>query len=459
MLSKLTLQQWINSKHSKSAKLLAGAKFFAKSRSDRALSLMHLDISRNAIFLKDGDEVVADTLACFADSLKHHKNVRVLNIADFHVDSNILDVLTASLESFKNLQVLCICHSSIGSTGMKTLAWGLIHCTQIHELNISNNQIGNDGATALADILKYLNRLCILDISNNCIERGATVFNALRDYNKYLGDLNISGNPLECGSIEKLVRIFQQLRTIRALRASGIKLGSEGAKSLASGLKFCFSLQTLYINSNDIGPDGALAIADTLKFCMTLYILDISDNPIGVDGADAFADIFKYCANLQELNVSHTNIKSGCMIHEALKHCHQLRKFDISETYFIAPALSIAQFPASLFELSIKKCSLEADDIKTITNVFVGLHSLNVSFNSIGDDGVVTLADALRKNSRLHTLNINNCKIGTKGATSLAESLQHCTSLTSLDISSNLFGPEEIEILKQSLTHCIKLKY
>jgi Ran GTPase-activating protein (RanGAP) involved in mRNA processing and transport len=55
---------------------------------------------------------------------------------------------------------------------------------------------------------------------------------------------------------------------------------------------------------------------------------------------------------------------------------------------------------------------------------------LDLSYNSIGDDGAKALAEALKTNSTLTTLDLQNNSIGPDGAKALAEALKTNSTVT-----------------------------
>ena len=83
--------------------------------------------------------------------------------------------------------------------------------------------------------------------------------------------------------------------------------------------------------------------------------------------------------------------------------------------------------------------------------VNTSLTSLDLSNNSIGDEGASSLSDALRVNTSLTSLNLPGNSIGDEGASSLSEALRVNTSLTSLDLSNNSIGVEGASSLSEAL--------
>ena len=67
-------------------------------------------------------------------------------------------------------------------------------------------------------------------------------------------------------------------------------ISSEGAKSLAEGLKINETLQELNLRKNGISPEGAKSLAQSLKINSTLKELDLFRNSIGEEGIQCLAE-------------------------------------------------------------------------------------------------------------------------------------------------------------------------
>ncbi|KAG0276698.1 hypothetical protein BGZ95_007162 [Linnemannia exigua] len=84
------------------------------------------------------------------------------------------------------------------------------------------------------------------------------------------------------------------------------------------------------------------------------------------------------------------------------------------------------------------------------------LTTLNLSYNSIRDSGAVALSGALNTNSTLTTLNLTGNTIGNKGTVALSEALKTNLTLTTLDLTYNWIKEEGAialsEVLKTNST-------
>ncbi|KAF9136205.1 hypothetical protein BGX30_011300, partial [Mortierella sp. GBA39] len=84
----------------------------------------------------------------------------------------------------------------------------------------------------------------------------------------------------------------------------------------------------------------------------------------------------------------------------------------------------------------------------TLTTLDLGnLNTLDRGDNWIGDNGTQALSEALKSNSTLTTLNLSNNSIGDNGAQALSEALKINSTLTTLDLQNNSIGSNGAQAL------------
>jgi len=85
------------------------------------------------------------------------------------------------------------------------------------------------------------------------------------------------------------------------------------------------------------------------------------------------------------------------------------------------------------------------------------LEVLNMNCNAIGQDEAIAIAQAITNNKTLKKLYINECEIST-GTTAIANSLLHNTALEVLDMSYNAIGQDGVIAIAQGITNNKTLK-
>ena len=120
--------------------------------------------------------------------------------------------------------------------------------------------------------------------------------------------LDLSRNGIDSSAIAHMARKCEKTG-LQQLSLSSNGIGTEGAISLAEGLKFMSRLEELNLSNNNIGPTGTSAIAKELKSVSKLKWLDISHNAIGSRGATELVDNLCFVPGLEYINLVHNNVE------------------------------------------------------------------------------------------------------------------------------------------------------
>jgi Ran GTPase-activating protein (RanGAP) involved in mRNA processing and transport len=195
-------------------------------------------------------------------------------------------------------------------------------------------------------------------------------------------------------------------------------LGAVGARMLGQALVSCTAplLMGLALEGAGIGTEGAAALAEALLAgCMpALSALDLSTNGLGAAGTGALWSAL-WCGG--------------------------------------APSLT-------LLRLSDNSLSMDGSQVLLIRGAFAGmpgLAALDLGGNPLGDEGVGTLAQAIKATpleDKLEALDLRKCSFGDEGIRQLAYAFecQQSHSLAKLNVSCNRIGAEGAFHLAQRLS-------
>ncbi|KAF9205875.1 hypothetical protein BGZ49_003392 [Haplosporangium sp. Z 27] len=107
-------------------------------------------------------------------------------------------------------------------------------------------------------------------------------------------------------------------------------------------------------------------------------------------------------------------------------------------------SLSVEATPQSMDSRAIKKLVAAIGTNTTLT-------TLNLRFNSIGNEGAIALSEALKTNTTLTNLYLSGSWIWKSGSIALSEALKTNASLTTLDLGDNSIGNSEAFALSEAL--------
>ena len=170
------------------------------------------------------------------------------------------------------------------------------------------------------------------------------------------------------------------------------------------------------------------------------------------------ANTFGNSLDLTEIRIYFESRTSIAAFSQALAANTSLTTLDLSQNSIgDEGATSLSQALAlntSLTTLTLSQNSIGAEGATTLSEalaVKTSLTTLHLSWNSIGAEGATSLFQALAVNTSLTTLTLSHNSIGAEGATSFSQALALNTSLTTLHLCRNSIGDEGATSLSQAL--------
>eukprot|EP00760_Papus_ankaliazontas_P010641 PhM_4_TR14393/c0_g1_i1/m.10183 len=219
------------------------------------------------------------------------------------------------------------------------------------------------------------------------------------------GFLEVAGKNMRSNGAHIVANAMMKNKWVNTADMSHNHFGDEGATEIAQLIKVNMYLQTLNLSSNEISDIGGIAIASAFIpqpnpgqpgiWNRTMTVLNLSSNNFGDDTAIALAMSIKYCRDLSRLDVSYNRIG--------------------------------ASGAAALFGALRHNCNI----------TFIIHH------NEVGDDGVMSICEALRLNgvTGAHgVLNLSQCDVGKAGADAVGGLININNFVQDVVLSNNTIG-------------------
>ena len=334
------------------------------------------------------------------------------------------------------LEKLVLDFNRISDSGAVALAWCIARCSVVQEVSIQCNSIGDLGAIALADALVHCSSLRRLDLQGNGLgDEGAVAIakaaEGLPNLDLSLHNVNITEEGVE--------RVLEHRAStkIRAMvfGSSWDAISDAGIDARRSALK-CGTIPTLKISRTNIcSIEILISELEHVRNIRGLEYDWVTD-----DTLPTLCGIIKSVDNLQHLKCSrgidYISSTSAQLLGDSLRTCKLLCSVSLH---------------GDIYGMSVHSILLEA--VKYCNN----LRSLDMSYCSIGSDGVTSLYCDHKSWVNLHTLNLSHNKIGSDGAQGLSKMLVHCKNLRYLDLSSNGLGDNGCLSLAEGLQNHTRL--
>lgn len=286
-------------------------------------------------------------------------------------------------------------------------------------------------------------------------DAGEELSQILQSQQQTLSKLDLSGNPLTavgCSPLLDPLITESSPSRLKILNLSSTQLGTKGATTLASLLRYNKSIQELYIGHNNMGTRGIKTLVAGLVENSTLQILDVSYNAMKKQGATILTEAMQ---NSKSSNIRIIDVTCNKLGPAGIQAFAKFLAMDQKLEGFYAGRNDLGPEGASTLgnalrvNYSLKEVRLESNDIGN-TGAWMlvdslgenehrtsAVEKLSLGWNDIGLEGVTGIADALKANSKLRRIDLTGNKICCQGAKALAESLSYDLSLDELILAQN----------------------
>ncbi|KAI9476786.1 hypothetical protein IWW42_001239 [Coemansia sp. RSA 1085] len=252
----------------------------------------------------------------------------------------------------------------------------------------------------------------------------------------YLRSLSLRDNPIEQAGIRHLLSALSRgCRNLKVLDLSGNLLRSLGASALAQYLlESGKSIEVLDISSNGITFDGARELAHVLipESNSSLKSLNLDMNQLEGSGCELIGQALVHNQTLQVLGLSQNNLFDN--------GCHSLFTY-LSENTALQSLSISGNFITHVGARAIRTYLQNRDKRVNPDGIQCGLRSLDISTNSLGDEGIEAICNGLEGNRHLLDLIANNIEVTDGGMLSIRKVLEagatNMPSLLTLSLRHN----------------------
>ena len=252
----------------------------------------------------------------------------------------------------------------------------------------------------------------------------------------------------------------------------GLSLSDRTVSAVVKLLEYFPNLQRLELFDLAATPGVPFTVARELEVLEHVKYVGISvegifGRPRQIHNIAAVIEFLTHLPHLEHLTLSNIEPVQGTKIVTSLEHLTNLQHLDLSPNSIgVDGAVTIAKRlknAVNLQYLDLSQNSIGVDGAVAIANVLrnaVDLQYLDLKDNDIGNDGAVAIAEGLKNAAALRTLKLGGNTIGDDGvaACTLAESIKQFTSLQVLELDYNEIGDDEVAALAEGIKHLTSLQ-
>jgi len=440
--------------------------------------LVHFNIS-NCKLHQEG-------LFCITEALAELSTLNSLNLSNIIIDITSAIQLSKAVKANIELNHVDLSKCMLTEEGLAKITSSLSELPSLHYINLNYNVISDQIAQQLSNCFANIKHLLV----GNCKMKWSSLSSILCAMQgiSSLQQLNISGsdvnttqlldvvnkngdiNHLELASCASPVDgLPGKFLPIDYLNVSGNTFNNTSVKHIGAAilryslLKY-FKMSKCYFHGTD-----AKYIFHCLRMNKSgISLLDVSFNTITNGTATFLTAVLVNNCTLKHLYLQHCNIpEQGILeIMNGLKSCNHLRTLDFSYnsipnvgTYLMNEFIS-ANF--NLMHLAVASCGLtERCTATTVEGLFQTrkIIHLDISYNTLDDDGANKLATTLLCSTSLKHLDLSYCELSENILIRICKSLSSLSSLRHLNIAGNKITDVVSENLATTLSGNLSLIY
>lgn len=381
------------------------------------------------------------------DLIKSYEGVatpvfETLSYLDLNLSYNECKILSKLLKADKitNVRNLRLGRNHLFGSSVKVILDSLQKNTTVEILDLSCNHLTDNEAKYLGKLLKKNNNIKQVYLAFNRISSdGAKSISKALMINNSVERLSLESNQLNAIGGKHIADMLKVNNNLKYIHLGSNNLQIEGIRDISDSLKSNISLTSLSLDINNMTAEGAKYLAESLEINQTLTHLYIPRNNIEDDG-------LKY--------ISHSLLKNSVLIYIDLEFNSIGTNENIEGPKALGELLENHNIPRAI---NLSQNSIGDEGCKEIFKGFhknISLESIILSQCSIGLDGIEAIAESLRLNIGLQNISLNkNSNMGVDGHLMLANALEFNTSLKGVQLDYNFAEWESISnSIQKSLT-------
>ena len=378
----------------------------------------------------------------FFSCIYRNNSIKALSLSSIQIVNGFSGGLIEGLQGHPSITGLEIRLGTLGSIGCSALGKILKHPkSKLNEFHLTRCDLEDDEMSSLCDALLGNSSISSLSFTGNKISKigWSGLSKVLRDANRKMSRLNLSGTEMNDDAVNKLVTslIDSPLKALDL--SSNYSISSAGWQILFNQMST--SIIQLNLQGNKIDDTNLATLANNID---TLKVLDLGGNSrtITPSGWSSFFDSLQTRGiQLKEFHISDNNVGGvgAAALVGLLGSMNTLKILGMSNITNICP-----RGWETLFTL------LQGSNLDLV--------NLSLRYNSIDDRGVQLLVQLVSNMSSLKELRLdNNYWVSTTGWQALSDLLQRPNvALEKLDIEGNNMNNDTVVALAVALEHVNK---
>ncbi|XP_073163554.1 protein NLRC5 isoform X3 [Lepidochelys kempii] len=437
----------------------------------RNFRLTPLDVSALVFIINCGRDLThLDFAGCpmeldCLEVLASCKNIEHLSFRSRKYGDEFAAALSKSLPKIKSLKKLELTGGSMTALGLTGLAQVFPNCLQLEEIDLQDNRLKDQDMGKMIEMLSRVEKLKMIDLSHNDISvksvltlaKEATTCPNVTELHIRKDTIMIyfSGQSRKVPRSPNLRRREHkkenatQIRTMK-LRLQNCSLNSQHAVEIAALLRDCAHFLEVDLSGNQLGDEGCRELVESLPKVHISERLNVSNNQISVDGVCCLLNAVNTCLNVVEFEASlhrqtailkfiadkefpSTLSREQFTFRSDHVYCYRDTSRSGDQSGGGENQKSVVSRKIRLTDSGFLPSDL--DKLCTVLKKCSSISELDLSNNSLGDQGVGKLVGLLPELKAVSFLKLSGNQISLSAVFGLAQCLSALEHIKSIDIS------------------------
>ncbi|XP_009875955.1 PREDICTED: protein NLRC5, partial [Apaloderma vittatum] len=420
--------------------------------------LTPLDVSALVFVVDSGRDLThLDFSGCLMDVgclelLAGCKNVEHLSFRSRRCDDDFAAALSKTLRGMRSLRKLELTGGRITAKGMTNLVQASSQCPQLEEINLQDNRIQDPEVKRVMDLFSRMEKLKKIDLSNNRLSLNAVLVLAQEvvtcqnaaELHVRKGAVIIYFSGLS-GKVERSLdsrweESKEHVAPTRSVKLclQNCSLSSRHAEEIVAVLQSSPCLSEVDLSGNKLGDEGCGVLLESLPWISISKQLDLSQNHLSVRGICSLLKSVNTCKTVLEVQVSLCRDAAVLRFTEDKEFAslppREKPVFSPDDRQYGEENQMLAPLP----KIRLTDSHFQADDLEKLCAVLKGCSSiseLDLSNNSLGDEGLLQVFQFLPSLKMLSSLRLNDNQLSLNSVFYLAQSLSTLEHIKTMNLS------------------------